>query len=155
MLTDRVIKVMEIWEMGRQGLDCPFARRRGEGAHWSWFWPCPVQPRSHPFTLNPWHSLSKRSQLREPPGLWIQIKGYASYVITVADVFLTPSSVPGILLRLRLCELQDAEFRPKVVHVSNNHCWCLWSHSYYAIISFTSHRCPTRQHLGLFWLLWW
>lgn len=71
-------------------------------------------------------------------------KGYANNVVTVADIILSPSSVPGIVLRSHLCEPHDAELRPTAVQVFDNNCWRALSPSYYGmlllyIISFNPH----------------
>lgn len=66
-------------------------------------------------------------------------KGYANNVIAVADIFLSPSSVPGIVLRLHLCEPHDAELRPKVVQVFDDNCWRVLSPSYYGFSCTLSH----------------
>lgn len=42
-------------------------------------------------------------------------RGCANNGIIVAGIFLSPSSVPGIVLRLHLCEPHDAEPRPQAV----------------------------------------
>lgn len=63
--------------------------------------------------------------------------------------------MPGIVLRLRLCELHDTELRPKCKSV------IIIADIYQAlpimlfllyIISFNLHCSPTRQRLGLFCL---